>query len=65
MKFELQSKITVSAHTTVEAETLEAAIEIAQRRSVEIGGISSGVCPDKVWAIEDADGEAQDIEEAA
>jgi hypothetical protein len=59
--FNLSSAITVSAFTVVEADTLEAAIEIAEGRQAVIGGINSGESKYESWIVEEADGEPQDI----
>lgn len=59
--FELSAKVTVSAFTKVEADSLEEAIKIAHGREVVIGGLHSGTCDDESWIIDDADGEAFDI----
>lgn len=59
--FSLSCKVTVSAYTEVQANTLEEAIEIAGRRDVQIGGIASGNDPDESWIIEEADGAPDEI----
>ena len=63
-KFKLTSAVTVSAFTTVEADTLEDAIALAEDRPVVIGGINSGEDPLESWIIEEADGSALDIQPA-
>lgn len=60
-KFRLYASVTVSARTTVEADTLEAAIEVAKGRNVEIAGPNSGYSAFDEWIIEEADGEPQGI----
>jgi hypothetical protein len=60
-KFLLGCKVTVSAYTEVESETLEDAIEEAEGREVAMGGVNSGNSPDEFWIIDDADGSPQDI----
>jgi glycerol-3-phosphate O-acyltransferase len=62
--FKLTASVTVSAYTTVEADTLEDAIAVAAERHVVIGGINSGESYDESWIIEDADGEAENIASA-
>lgn len=63
-KFHLASAVTVSASTIVEADTLEAAIKIAEGREAVIGGNGSGYEADEFWIIEDADGMPEDIHPA-
>jgi hypothetical protein len=60
-KFKLSSHVTVSAYTEVEADTLEEAIKISERRDVVLGGPGSGAYPDESWIIDDADGAPTDI----
>ena len=60
-KFELSCSVTVSAYTTVEAETLEKAIQIAEGRQVVLGGPGCGESEDESWIIEEADGSPADI----
>lgn len=62
--YQLSASVTVSAYTEVEANSLEEAIKIAERRSVSIGDERSGVFADEVWTIDEADGEPQNIHEA-
>jgi hypothetical protein len=59
--FNLSCKVTVSAYTEVQANSLEEAIKIAATRDVEIGGMGSGNDPDESWIIDDADGAHQEI----
>ena len=59
--FKLGCRVTVSAYTEVESDTLEKAIEEAAGRAVVLGGISSGAYPDESWIIEDADGSPENI----
>jgi uncharacterized protein YaiE (UPF0345 family) len=61
-KFHLTASVTVSAYTVVEAATLDDAIAEAEERHIVIGGINSGESHDESWVIEDADGEAVNIE---
>ena len=60
-RFRLSAAITVSAFTTVEADTAEEAIEIAEARSAVIGGINIGESRDDSWIVDEADGEPCDI----
>ena len=61
--FNLSAVVTVSTYTTVEADTLEEAIEIAEEREVEMGGIQSGVDYNESWVVEEIDGTANHITE--
>lgn len=60
-KFKLSAMVTVSAFTTVDAETLEDAIVEAESRPVVIGGINSRESRLESWIIDEADGEPQEI----
>ncbi len=60
-KFNLYGEITVSAYTTVIADSLEQAIEIATQRDAVIGGICSGADPCMEWVVEEMDGEVTKI----
>lgn len=57
--FSIYSRVTVSAYTTVTAETVEEAKKIAADRTAVIGGPGSGYQADENWLIEDADGEVE------
>ena len=61
MLFNLVSKVTVSAYTEVDAETLDEAIKIATQRQAAIGGVGTGTLPDETWIVDDIDGEPYDI----
>lgn len=61
--FKLGCRVTVSAYTEVEADTLEEAIKEAEGRDVVISGLHSGNGPDEAWIIDDADGSPEDIHE--
>lgn len=63
MKYKLSCSVTVSAWTVVEADSLASAISIAECRDVQIGGLHSGVDPEEMWSIEEADGSPQGIHE--
>lgn len=57
--FRLAASITVSAYTTVEAETEDDAIRIAETRPVEFS--SGPYSRQEHWLIEEADGSPQNI----
>ncbi len=59
--FKLSAGITVSAYTTVEAETEAEAIEIARDREAAIGGHGTGIEDTEYWIIDDADGMPESI----
>ena len=61
MKYKLSAGITVSAYTTVEANSPEEAIAIAKDREAAIGNERCGNDPEELWIIEEADGMAQGI----
>jgi hypothetical protein len=61
-RYVLGAEITVSAYTIVEAETEKQAIEIAEERGVEIGGIGSRGQRDEDWIVDEIDGEPMNIE---
>ena len=65
MLFTLVSKVTVSAYTEVEAETIDDAIKIASQRQAAIGGVGTGTLPDEMWIVDDIDGEPYDIQNDA
>ncbi len=60
-EFNLVCAVTVSAYTTVDAETLEEAIEVSETRMVVIGDSGSGEDELTAWVILDADGGPQNI----
>lgn len=61
-KFELTAKITITAFTTIEAETLEEAIEKANNRYDMMSIASNNAdTPDDVWMIEELDGMPYEI----
>jgi len=61
-KFELTAKITITAFTTIEAETLEEAIEKANNRHDMMSIASNNAdTPDDVWMIEELDGMPYEI----
>lgn len=62
-EYGLVAHVTVSAFTTVEADSLEEAIAIAEQRDVRMGGINSGADENESWIVEEIDGEADKIEE--
>lgn len=59
--FKLSATVTVSAYTTIEADTQEEALKIAEDREVVIGGYGTGMSEDENWIIDDADGMAENI----
>jgi len=61
-KFRLTCAVTVSAWTEVEAESLEAAIEEAQDRSVELDFNGAGVNALEAWLVDECDGSPTNIE---
>lgn len=61
--FKLGCRVTVSAYTEIEADTLAEAIKQAEGRDVVIGGLHSGNEPDESWIIDDADGSPEGIHE--
>lgn len=62
-KYSLSCRVTVSAYTNVEADSLEEAIEAAVNREVVLSG-RGGEDADEEWIIDDADGLPEDIHEA-
>lgn len=56
--FHLSCRVTVSACTTVEAESADQAKDIAETRSVALPGHGD---VDNCWLIDEADGEPKDI----
>lgn len=56
MEYELTSRITVSAHTTVEADSLEEAIQIAENRDVCAVHVDSTYDHSDTWMVEEIDG---------
>jgi hypothetical protein len=63
MIFSLGCEVTVSAYTTVEADSLEEALKLAEDREVVIGGICSGTDEREQWVIDEADGSPLNIAE--
>jgi len=62
MKYDLSCQVTVSAYTTVEANSLEEAIAIAEERDVVLSTPQSGADDEVEWCISDADGMAEQIQ---
>lgn len=60
--FNLVALVTVSAYTNVEADTLEEAIKIAERRNPEFS-LNDGHTPEELWIVEELDGSATEIRE--
>ena len=55
----LSGKVTVSAYTKVEAETLEEAIEISKHREAGIEFNGAGLEESETWLVDDVDGEVE------
>lgn len=56
-KFNLTALVTVSAQTTIEADTLDEAIEKASKRTDMMSIVTNnGDTADYVWMVEDLDG---------
>lgn len=62
-EYRLKSKITISAYTVVEADTLEEAIEIAKSRDTIDYINTSRYNTKDTWISEEVDGEPFDIQE--
>lgn len=62
--YNLSAKVTCSIFTTVEAETLDDAIEEAEGRSIVLGGVGSGADEESEWVLEEADGMPENIGKA-
>lgn len=62
-KFKLEGRVKISIYTTVEADTLEEAIEIAKCRDIEQYSYGEKVQSDRVWVSDDFDGFPVDITE--
>jgi hypothetical protein len=62
-KFKLNSEITISAYTEVEADTLEEAIEIAKERSTMEIPINSLADVSEEWIVDEIDGMPVNIHE--
>jgi hypothetical protein len=61
-EFNLTAKITITAFTTIEAESLEEAIKLANERQDMMSIASNnGDTPDVSWMIEELDGVPYDI----
>lgn len=63
-KYNLTALVVVSACVTVEADSLEEAIELAKEREVVLEVVGSGARQAEVWILDDADGLPTDIAEA-
>ncbi len=62
-KFKLTGCVTVSVYTTVEANSLEEAIEISKQREIERYNWGDKDQSKSVWVNEEFDGEVTRIEE--
>lgn len=63
MKFDLTAKMTISVYTTVEADSLEEAIEIAKERSYMSVTSNNGDSQYEEWMCDELDGYPFDIEQ--
>lgn len=61
MKFRLSGQVTVSAYTTVEAESRAEAMEIAKDRNIVLGGVGRGASKEESWIVDEIDGEISGI----
>lgn len=61
MKYTLTGLVTVSAHTEVEADSLEAAIKVARSRCVWMHYEGSGTDTVRDWCVEDVEGDVEHI----
>lgn len=62
--FDLSAKVTIGIYTTVEANSLEEAIEIAEKRHIETAWLNSSSRQAKeVWVSEGFDGMPVNIKE--
>lgn len=55
-KFGLEAKVTISIYTTVEADTLEEAIQLAEDREIENYSFHERGQSDRCWVSDDFDG---------
>ena len=60
MNFKLTFTIVISAYTEVEAETLQAAIRIAEERDISITALSQEK-KDECWMVDEIDGLPENI----
>lgn len=60
-RYNLTCAVTVSAYTTVEADSLELAIEEAEQRGMAMRFNGSAAEPDELWCVDEIDGEPLDI----
>ena len=60
MNFKLTCTIVISAYTEVEAETLQAAIRIAEERDISITALSQEK-KDECWMVDEIDGLPENI----
>ena len=63
-KFKLTGLVTISVYTEVEAETLEEAIEIAEKREIEHSEYNIEDQVKEVWVSGEYDGVVVEIKEA-
>ena len=63
-EFELTAKITITTYTTVEAETLQEAISIAEERTDMMSIVTNnGDYPEVCWVVDELDGTPYEIKE--
>lgn len=63
-QFKLTAKIVISTYTTVEAETLEEALEIAEQRADMMQITSNnGDSEEECWMVDELDGTPSEIQE--
>ena len=62
-EFNLSGKVTISVYTTVKANSLEEAIEIAKERDIERHNWGDEEAFQENWINEEYDGEVFEIEE--
>lgn len=63
MEYKLTAQMTISIYTTVEADSLEEAIEIAQERDVVSIVTNNGDDADFAWMCDELDGYPKNIQE--
>lgn len=61
--FKFAGKVTISVYTTVEAETLEDALEIANEKALMDITHTGGATEETEWMADELDGEVFDIHE--
>ena len=64
MEYNLEAIVKVSIYTTVEAETLEEAIQIAHNKEMMSVASNNGDTSDYCWMLDEIDGQPQSIHES-